>query len=110
MTHHAPDVPIILLGTKADLRDDESMAKLLAAKGMRMVTAEEGQARAKEIGAVRYVECSALTQEGLKDAFDEAIRASLRLPPPPPPPAEPAPWEWQLTPPPKVQTSSCVIM
>jgi len=77
ITHHAPDVPIVLVGTKSDLRKDDSMAKQLAARNQAMVTVESAQRMAKEIGAVSFLECSALTQEGLKQVFDDAIRAAM---------------------------------
>ena len=79
--HHAPGVPIILVGTKSDLRNDESMKAQLASKGLGVVSQEAARERQKEINAVSYMECSALTQEGLKNVFDEAIRASLNKKP-----------------------------
>jgi Ras-related C3 botulinum toxin substrate 1 len=78
--HHAPGVPLILVGTKSDLRNDDTMKQNLASKGITIVTADDADGRAQEIGAVKYLECSALTQEGLKNVFDEAIRAAMNKP------------------------------
>jgi len=54
----------------------------LSSKGLRVITLDEAQGRAKEINAVKYLECSALTQEGLKTVFDESIRGALDKPKP----------------------------
>jgi Ras-related C3 botulinum toxin substrate 1 len=78
--HHAPGVPIILVGTKSDLRNDQATIQQLAAKQLHIITPEEADQRVKEIAAVKHMECSALTQEGLKNVFDEAIRAALNKP------------------------------
>jgi hypothetical protein len=38
----------------------------LAQKGMKPITTQQGEALAKDLGAEGYVECSAVTQEGLQ--------------------------------------------
>jgi len=78
--HHAPNVPLILVGTKSDLRTDQGTIAQLQSKNLAIITPEQAHARMKEIGATNYLECSALTQEGLKTVFDEAIRAALQKP------------------------------
>jgi len=80
--HHAPNVPIILVGTKSDLRGDQATLSQLRSKGLNVITPEQAEQRRVEIGAKKYLECSALTQEGLKNVFDEAIRAALEKPKP----------------------------
>lgn len=76
--HHAPDVPFVLVGTKADLRGDEdTLARLRNDGGKAPHTAADGERLAAQLGAVKYVECSALTQAGLKRVFDEAIKIAL---------------------------------
>lgn len=74
---HAPGVPFILVGTKVDLRDDSETLARLREKHQTPVSEAEAQTLAKEIGAHKSLVCSALTQQGLKAVFDEAIRCVL---------------------------------
>ena len=71
---HAPNVPFVIVGTKVDLRSNDQTLKLLDQRSQKPVTYEEGQELADQLKAYKYVECSALTQEGLKAVFDCAIR------------------------------------
>ena len=82
----------MLVGTKLDLREDAATIEKLrdryvtrSLRGrpsnklfhsrMAPISYSQGVAMQKDIGAVKYLECSALTQKGLKTVFDEAIRA-----------------------------------
>lgn len=75
--HHCPSTPILLVGTKIDMREDKDCIARLTEKKQSPISYEQGMQMAKEIGAQKYMECSALTQKGLKNVFDEAIRAVI---------------------------------
>ncbi|KAK8861750.1 cell division control protein 42 [Kwoniella newhampshirensis] len=79
--HHCPGVPCLIVGTQVDLRTDPGQVDKLARQRQKgPIDDVQGQRLAKELGAVKYVECSALTQFGLKNVFDEAIVAALEPP------------------------------
>ena len=80
ITHHCPRTPFLLVGTQADLRDDPTMNEKLQKNKQKPVDKAMGERLAISLKAVKYVECSALTQEGLKNVFDEAILAALEPP------------------------------
>lgn len=52
----------MLVGTQIDLRDDAATIEKLAKNKQKPITGEQGEKLAKELKAVKYVECSALTQ------------------------------------------------
>ncbi|CCH62614.1 hypothetical protein TBLA_0H03330 [Henningerozyma blattae CBS 6284] len=78
--HHCPGVPCLIVGTQIDLRNDKVILQKLQKQRLRLITREQGAQLARDVRAVKYVECSALTQSGLKNVFDEAIVAALEPP------------------------------
>jgi len=77
ITEHSPEVPILLVGTKSDLRTKQEAIQSLKENNQEPITAAQGEALAKKIGAKKYLECSALTQEGLAKVFEEAVKVIL---------------------------------
>jgi Ras-related C3 botulinum toxin substrate 1 len=63
------------------MRDDPQAIEELATKGQQPITYQQGVQMAKEVGAIKYIECSAKSRRGLKNAFDEAMRAVINPPP-----------------------------
>jgi len=80
LMHFCPDVPFILVGTKCDIRNDSGEVDKLRSQGQSPISTEQGNELAKKMKAIKYLECSAKTQENLKDVFDEAVRYVLKPP------------------------------
>ena len=55
-----------VVGTKIDLREDKEVVGQLSAQNLAPVKREHGIKMASKVRAVKYLECSALTQRGLK--------------------------------------------
>ncbi|XP_042411619.1 rac-like GTP-binding protein 2 [Zingiber officinale] len=74
----APNVPIVLVGTKLDLRDDK--AYLADHPGATTITPAQGEELRKQTGAAAYIECCSKTQQNVKAVFDTAIKVVLQPP------------------------------
>lgn len=96
--HFASNVPFVLVGNKADLRQDADSVDKLRRYDEKPVSAEYATSVAKKLGAVAYMENSALRGEGIhspclflmvlschspcmlvgvKEVFDAAVKAAL---------------------------------
>ncbi|XP_059486484.1 ras-like GTP-binding protein RhoL [Neocloeon triangulifer] len=70
---HCPNVPIVLVGTKMDLRDEKTHGTDVG-----VVSVENGRKLCKKIKAETVVECSAKNGENLTAVFESAVRAAIK--------------------------------
>lgn len=75
--HHCAGIPIILVGTKLDLREDKEETNKLESEGKSPLKYVDGLKLKRKIGAEKYLECSAKTMTNVHQIFEEAIRAAL---------------------------------
>ncbi|BHF71640.1 hypothetical protein SprV_0401470000 [Sparganum proliferum] len=66
-----PQVPLILVGMKSDLRHSTERQS-----GPALVSEAEGKATASHIGAFAYIECSARLSQHVREVFELAVMAS----------------------------------
>ena len=65
-----PNCKILLLATKKDLREDESALRELKKEGREPISFEKGQAMAKKIKALNYMECSTNDPSTIASIFE----------------------------------------
>jgi small GTP-binding protein len=73
-----PDIPIFLVGTKTDLRDeDEEFQKVLEQKNIKPLTYDDGMKLLKEYNLAGFMECSAKTQYNIQPLFKQVTILGL---------------------------------
>ena len=55
VSHHCPNVPIILVGNKLDLRDDRATVERLKRHKLGPITTAQGEKVVRKIGAVQLL-------------------------------------------------------
>lgn len=77
LRHHARGVPMVLVGTKADLRDDDVTLQKLKEHKSSVVDENEARKLARQIGAECYIECSSKEGTNVAEVFECAVRVGL---------------------------------
>ncbi|KAJ5070750.1 gtp-binding protein rho4 [Anaeramoeba ignava] len=77
--HYCSEAPILLVGTKIDLRNDPAAQEELRRNNLDFISHQKGVELANQIQAKKYLECSAKTNQKLKEIFEESIRTILKV-------------------------------
>ncbi|KAL5105721.1 Ras-related protein ced-10 [Taenia crassiceps] len=72
--HFCPDAQVLLVGTKVDERDVDGQ---LSCRSRQTICYSDGHQLARHLKVNGYVECSAITGEGVKTVFDTAIKLAV---------------------------------
>eukprot|EP01087_Luapelamoeba_hula_P021113 TRINITY_DN731_c0_g1_i1.p1 TRINITY_DN731_c0_g1~~TRINITY_DN731_c0_g1_i1.p1 ORF type:complete len:202 (-),score=38.31 TRINITY_DN731_c0_g1_i1:69-674(-) len=75
--HYCPQTPILLIGTKSDLRNDDDTLNGLKKMNQQPLPATHGQDLCKRLKMEEYIECSAYTGDNLKLVFDTSVKTVL---------------------------------
>jgi len=75
LERYIKDVPIVLVGTKVDMREEGIPD--LDEEVCTPISAEQGEELAQEIGAKAFIETSSKTRHNLLELFDQAIEIGL---------------------------------
>lgn len=67
LRRHKQHIPIILVGTKQDLRQSQNIK-------IEIIRDDQGFRVSNEIDAEQYLECSSLNQEGVQKVFDTCVK------------------------------------
>lgn len=75
LQHFTPGIPYILVGTKTDLRNNVDIISILNQRDLQPISYDDGFKLAKEIEAIRYIECSSLDNNSINNVFNDTIKA-----------------------------------
>jgi len=75
---HMPSTPFLMVGLKNDLQNDPATISKFKRSGSIPIDKRYAAQRAFELGALTYMECSSLKQQGLRQVFEEAARVVLK--------------------------------
>ena len=76
--HFCPNVPVILVGNKLDVRNDKVVINELERSKQTPIKYEQGRQMAEKINAFAYLECSAKTKDGVRTVYETAAKAALK--------------------------------
>ncbi|KAI4736064.1 hypothetical protein E4T50_13431 [Aureobasidium sp. EXF-12298] len=79
IAENCPGVKLVLVALKCDLREQANDDEESTEPKRPMIDYKRGLAVAEKIKALRYLECSAMKNRGVNEAFTEAARVALQV-------------------------------